>query len=164
MLVPTLVRDLPLCFPGRACVDVPPGGAQAMYLVAGLTPASAGIAAALWLGLGVALVIVVAGLRQHWRGQGLRPRAVLLAVALVLGGLILAWLMRGWLGEAALAYGGADGRAAAPVPAVVIGSWPLVRSAAVAGVALGVLALLAMLSIAAVPRRRDARRREGDLG
>lgn len=151
------VHDLPLCFPGRACIDVPPGGAQAMYLIAGITSASPEIAAAVWAGLGVSLVLIGGGLRRHWRGLGLRPWLVLLAIGLVVIGAALAWPMNGWLGEAGLVYGGADGRPAERTPPSVVGSWPLVRSGARAGMALGASALLLMLNTAVVRRRRAAR-------
>ena len=58
------VQDLPLCFPGRDCFDVPPGGARVLHLVSDVTPASPGIAAVLWAGLGAVILVIVSGLRQ----------------------------------------------------------------------------------------------------
>jgi hypothetical protein len=153
--IPT--HDLPLCFPERACVDVPPGGAQAMYLISDVTSASPGIAAAVWAGLGVSLVLIGAGLRQHRRGFGLRAWLMLLAIALVVCGAALAWSMNGWLGEAGLVYGGGDGRPARPLPSSVVSSWPLVQSGARAGMALGATALFLMLNTFVVRRHRAAR-------
>ena len=157
------VQDLPLCFPGRACVDVPPGGAQAMYLVSDLTSASPGIAAALWAGLGVALVLIATGLRRQWHASRLPRWSVLLAIALFIGGAVLARLVGAWLGEAAAVYGGIDGRPLAPTPSSVTGSWPLVQSAAGAGLALGATALLLMLNTTVVHRRRTARAHDAGL-
>jgi hypothetical protein len=134
-----------------------------MYLIADLTPASPGIAAALWASLVVAVLVIGSGLRRQRRGLGVRPRLVLIAIALLLGGLAFAWLMSAWLGEAALAYGGADGRPAAPVSTTVISSWPLVQSAAWAGVALGAIALLVMASTSVLHRRRTAPARGASL-
>jgi hypothetical protein len=101
-----------------------------MYLISDLTSASAGIAALLWSGLGISLVLIGRGLWKQWRGFGLRPWLILLAIVLVFGGAILAWLMNGWLGEAGLIYGGADGRPAGPTPSLVVSSWPLVPAPA----------------------------------
>lgn len=157
------VRDLPLCFPGRACIDVPPGGAQAMYLISDLTIASPGIAAALWTGLGTSLVLLGTGLRQYRRASASRPWPVLLAIALVVGGAALAWSAGAWLGEAAIVYRGDDGRPPEPIPSSVIGSWPLVQAAGRAGIALGAIALLLMLIAAVVRRHRSARAREAGL-
>ena len=157
------VHDLPLCFPGRACVDVPPGGAQAMYLVSDVTPASSGIAAALWAGLGIALVLIGHGLRQQWRGLGLRAWLILLAIGLVVAGAAVAWMMNGWLGEAGLIYGGVDGRPAEQVPASIVSSWPLVQAGARLAMALGATALFLMLNTAVVRQRRSARAHDSSL-
>ncbi len=157
------VQDLPLCFAGRGCVDVPPGGAQAMYLVSDLTSASAEIAAVLWAGLAVSLVLIGGGLWKQWRGFGLRPWLILLAIVLVVGGAVLAWLMNGWLGEAGIVYGGADGRPAEPTPSLVVSSWPLVQSGARVGIALGAIALFLMLNTTVVRQRRAARAHETSL-
>lgn len=152
-----------MCFRGRACVDVPPGGAQAMYLVSDLTSASAGIAAVLWAGLAVSLVLIGRGLWKQWRGFGLQPWLILLAIVLVIGGAVLAWLMNGWLGEAGTIYGGADGRPAEQTPSLVISSWPLVQSGARVGIALGAIALFLMLNTTVVRQGRAARAHEASV-
>lgn len=131
-----------------------------MYLISDLTTASPGIAAALWAGLGACLVLLGAALVQHWRGSGLRPWSVLLAIALVVSGAALAWSAGAWLSEAALVHRGDDGRPPEPTPSSVIAAWPLVQAAGHAGIALGALALLVMLITTAVHRRRSASARE----
>lgn len=128
-----------------------------MYLISDITSASPGIAAVVWAGLGVSLVLLGTGLRQQWRGSGLRPWLVLLAIALVVGGAAAAWSMHGWLGEAGLVYGGADGRPAEPIPPSVVVSWPLVQAGARTAMALGAIALLLMLNTVVVRRGRTAR-------
>lgn len=135
-----------------------------MYLISDLTAASPGIAAGLWTGLGVALVLLGGGLERQWRGVGLRSWLVMLAVALLVAGAVLAWSMNGWLGEAGLVYGGFDGKPAESVPSSIVSSWPLVRSGAHAGMALGAITLFLMLNTTVVRRRRAARMHEGNLG
>jgi hypothetical protein len=128
-----------------------------MYLISDVTAASPGIAATLWAGLGVSLLLIVSGLRRHWRGCGLRPWVILLAIALVVGGVALAWLMNGWLSEARLIYGGLDGRPAKPVPPSIVSSWPLVQAGARVAVALGAIALFIALNTTVVRQRRATR-------
>lgn len=157
------VQDLPLCFPGRDCVDVPPGGAQAMYLISDITAASPGIAAALWTALGISLVLIWHGLRRQWHGRAIQPWLIVIPLVLVVAGAALTWLMNGWLGEAHLVYGGLDGRPAEPVPSSIVSSWPLVQTGAQSAMAVGATALLLMLNTTAVLRRRAARAHESSL-
>jgi hypothetical protein len=135
-----------------------------MYLVSDVTTASPGIAAALWAGLGISLVLIGSGLREYWRGFGLRPWLVLLAIALVISGAALAWTMNGWLGEAGLIYGGYDDRPPEPVPSSIVSSWPLVQAGARASMALGAIALFVMLNTTVIWRRRAVREHEIGLG
>ena len=158
------VQDLPLCFPGRDCFDVPPGGARVLHLVSDVTPASPGIAAVLWAGLGAVILVIVSGLRQQRRGAAVRPWPALLALGLIVSGTVLAWAAHAWLGEAALVYGGADGRPAEPTPSSVIAACPLVQSAAWVGIAVGVVTLLLTLNTVAVRRRRAGRAQTDRLG
>jgi hypothetical protein len=153
-------QDLPVCFPGRSCVDVPPAGAGVITLTTALTPASGVVAASCWAALGVSLVVIGLGLRLQWRGFGARPWTVVLSVALLLGGVVTAWAIGGRLAELATVYGGADGRPPALTPSALTGSWPLVESAGSAGAALGAVALFLMLNTAAIRERRAGRSRE----
>lgn len=134
-----------------------------MYLISDLTSTSAWIAIALWAGLAVSLVLLGRGLWRQWRGAGLRPWLIRLAIALVGGGVVLAGLMNGWLGEAGLVYGGIDGRPAEPTPSSVISSWPLVQIVARIAIALGAIALFLMLNTTVVRQRRATRSHEGSL-
>lgn len=134
-----------------------------MYLISDITAASPGIAATLWAGLGVSLVLLLCGLRRHWRGFGLRPWLIPLAIALVIGGAALAWLVNGWLGEARLIYGGLDGRPAEPVPTSIVSSWPLTQAGAHVAIALGAIALFLALNTTVVRQRRAARAHGADL-
>lgn len=134
-----------------------------MYLVSNATAASPQIAAAVWAALGVASVLIGSGLRQQWRGFGVRPWLVVFAIALVIGGAALAWTINGWLGEAGLVYGGFDARPAEPVPSSIIGSWPLVQAGARVAMGLGAIALFLMLNTAVIRQRRTARKHETSL-
>lgn len=157
------VRDLPVCFPGRSCVDEPPLGADLINLTSALTPASPAIAAVCFTAVGASLVLIVLGLRLQWRGRGVRPWLLLLAMALVPAGVFTVWAIGGLLATSSSIYGGADGRPSALTPSSLTGSWPLVQSAGSVMVALGAVALFVMLNTAAIRERRVARFRASTL-
>lgn len=153
------VRDLPVCFPGRSCVDEPPLGADLINLTSALTPASPAIAAVSFAAVGASLVLIVLGLRLQWRGRGLRPWVLLLSMALVPAGVFTVWAIGGLLATIGAIYGGADGTPSALTPPSLTGSWPLVESAGTVMAALGAAALFVMLNTAAIRERRFARSR-----
>jgi hypothetical protein len=82
-----------------------------------------------------------------------RPWLVVLATALLLAGVAIAWTIGGRLAAVSAIYGGADGRPSAPAPSSLTGSWPLVQSAGCAMVLVGAIALFLMLNTAAMRER-----------
>ena len=155
MLDPAL-RDLPVCFPGRRCVDFVPAEADLVSLTSALTPKSPAIAAGCFAALGASIVLVGLGLRVQWRGPGVRPWLVVTVTALLLIGFGITTVVDLWFGAVSSVYSNVWGQPSAPAPSSLAGSW---RSVLVAGhameiVAVAVIAVLA--TVAATRRHREA--------
>lgn len=158
MLVPRFVRaqDLPVCLPGRQCVDEPPLAAPVLNAISSGTPLSSALSAGCFVVLGAALVLLVRGLLLQRSGSGVRPWLAALIAALLLLGVVLAYVLDVWFGTLSEIYSNVYGEPSAPVPASLIGSWPSVLFAGRAMVVLAAVALFAMLNTAVVRRRRNA--------
>lgn len=158
-------RDLPVCFPGRRCVDFVPAGADIVSATSALTPLSPAIAAGGFAVLGASIVLVGLGLRLQVRGSGVRPWLVVTEVALLLIGFGITTAVDLWFGAISSVYSNVYGEPSAPAPASLDGSW---RSVLVAGhgmETLAVVALALLVTVAAVRRHRrlghDGPRRPG---
>lgn len=151
------LQDLPVCFPGRSCVDEPPGEADVVNLLSALTPISPVIAVVCFAALAVALVLVVIGLRRQWRGAGVRPWLVVLVAVLLLVGFVVAEVVAARSGTIAEIYSGVDGQGPGRPPASLTGWWPSVLVASDAMLLLGALALVALIATAVAHRRRVVR-------
>lgn len=112
-------QDLPVCTPGRSCVNVLPAEAGVITLPLALSPSSGAIAAWCWAALGGSLLLIWLRLRLQWRGLPVRPWMVLLSVALLLVGVVTSWAIGGWLDEVAAVYAGADGLPDAPTTSLL---------------------------------------------
>ncbi|MFD1721853.1 hypothetical protein [Amnibacterium endophyticum] len=150
------VQDLPVCLPGRACVDQSPVAAPLMTVTSALTPLSPVLAVLGFAFVGVALVLMVVGVRRQWRGDGASGLLALLALALLLFGVIAWWVIRGRLALIKAIYSDLYGQAAALVPPSLVGSWPAVLASCWAMAALGGLAVVAMVGTALLRLRADA--------
>ncbi|WP_133767277.1 hypothetical protein [Amnibacterium kyonggiense] len=67
-------------------MDETPGGAWILAATSALTPASGVIAAVCFAAIGASFLPIAVGLRQQWRGVGVRPSLVLLPPAMVIAG------------------------------------------------------------------------------
>jgi hypothetical protein len=151
-------HDLPVCFPGRQCVDFVPAGADLVYLTFGLTPLSPAIAAGCFALLGAALVLVGLGLRSQWRGPGVRPWLVVTVTALLLIGFGITTFVDLWFGSISSVYSGVYGQPRAPAPSSLAGSWHSVLAAGHAMEILAAVAIAVLATVAAVRRRRNVER------
>lgn len=133
-------QDLPVCFPDRPCVDYSPYEADAINLTSNLTAASCAIAIECFVVLGIAILLLMAGLRSRRAGPSVA--VVALSTALVLGGLALAIVVDLRLSAISSIYGleGPGGRD-------LFGSWDLVS---VAGEAMTVAGLIGLITAALV--------------
>lgn len=120
-LLPGLVwtQDLPVCFPGRPCVDYVPLGADVINATSALTPVSEAIAIGCFVLLGVALVLVALALRPQPRRLGPSPWLLVQSTTLFLIGVVAASAANARL-DATSSISGPEG---APAPSL-IGSWP----------------------------------------
>lgn len=161
MLYPALrtiwLHDLPVCFPGRQCVDQSPLEADVINDTSALTPSSAAIAAGSFAVFGAAFVLALLGLGLQWRGRGVRPWLLVLASALLLVGLAASFAVRARLDAISLTYSNAYGQPSASAPASLSASWPSVLVAGQAMVVLGAVTLFLTLNTTAVRRRKAAR-------
>ena len=142
-------QDLPVCFPGRPCMDFTPLGADVINLTSALTPASQAIEIGCLIALGLGLVAVVLGLRSRPIQPGPSPWLVVLSAALLLLGSAATSAVDNRFGAISLIYGPDPGAISA-----LIGSWPEVRLAGDALALLGILALITTASLATVRLRR----------
>ena len=149
-----LAQDLPVCFPGRQCVQTPPLTADLISATSALTPASSAIAAGCFVALGASLVLAGTGLRLQWRGPGVRPWLVVLAAALLLVGTVITYTISGWFGTILSIYSDLHEQPSAPAPASLNGSWHSVLFAGQAMVVLAAVTFFLILNTAAVRRRR----------
>lgn len=148
------VQDLPVCLPGRTCVDLPPVGAPLMQVTSTLTPLSPLIAGVCVAFIGAALALLAVGLRRQWRGRGLSPWHAMLFLAFLLFGICASWVVVVRLATIDAIYSNLFGQAAAAVPQALVGSWPVVLVACRAMAVVGGLALIVLLCMALVQRRR----------
>ncbi len=134
-------QDIPVCFPDRRCVDFSPFEADAINLTSGLTAASLGIAIGCFAVLGVALVLMVLGLRSRRPGPSLS--VVALAMALVVGGVVVAAVVDLRFSAISAIYG-LEG----PGSPDLFGSWWLVGLAGEVTAAAGFIGLATAASVA----------------
>lgn len=146
------LQDLPVCFPARPCVDYSPFEADAINITSGLTPASQAIAVGCFAVLGVALVLVLLGLRPHPRRSGPGLWVVALSTALLLVGVIVATVVDLRLTAISAIYGLEP--PGGPVGLVLFGSWSLVGLAGEAMAAAGTAGLVTTATVAIVRLRR----------
>lgn len=142
-----LTRDIPVCFPGHPCVDYSPLEADAINITSGLTPVSQAMAVVCLAVLGIALVLILFGLRPRASRQGLW--VVALSAALVLIGVVVAALAELRLSAIAEIFG-LEG----PNSPDLYGSWSLVAFAGEAMAVAGAAALTVTATIAVI-RLRD---------
>jgi len=142
-LASALTRDLPVCFPGHSCLYYSPLSADAINVTSALTPISRAIAVGCFAALGLALVLVVFGLRPQVR----RPHlwVVGLAIALVLAGGFVETLA-GLRLDAISRIFGLEG----PGSPELYGSWLLIGLAGKAMTVAGVASLAITATIAVV--------------
>lgn len=136
-------RDLPVCFPGHSCVDYSPLTADAINVTSALTPVSQAIAIGCFVALGLALVMVVFGLRPGVR----RPHlwVVALTTALILVGAFVETLANLRLDAISRIFG-LEG----PGSPDLYGAWLLVGLAGKAMAVAGVASLVVTATIAVV--------------
>lgn len=79
-------QDLPVCFPGRACMDFTPLGADAINLTSTLTPASQAIEIGYIVLLGLGIIAIAVGLLPRPHQHGPSPWFVAMTLALVIAG------------------------------------------------------------------------------
>lgn len=147
-------QDLPVCFPGRPCVDFVPAGADLAYAASALTPLSPAIAAGCFAVLGAALVLVGLGLKLQWSGPGVRPWLVVMLTALLLVGLSVTTFVDVWFGSISAVYSDVYGQPSAAAPPSLAGSWHSVLAAGHSMEILAVAAIGVLVIVAAVRRRR----------
>lgn len=148
--------DVPVCLPGRHCVDLVPAGGHLAHATVALTPDSPAIAAGCFILLGAALVLVALGLRLQWRGPGVRPWLVVVVAALLLVGFGITTAVDLWFGTVSEIYSNAFGELATPPPPSLFGAWPSVLAAGHAMEALAVGAIAVLVTVARIRRRRPA--------
>lgn len=148
------VYDLPVCLPGRACVDQPSVGESIIQVTSTLTPLSPLIAAVFIAFIGITFALLVVGLRRQWRGRGLPQWEGGLFAALLLFGVWASWVVSIRLALIDAIYSDFFGQAAVAVPMGLIGSWPTVLLSCQVMAAVGGLALVSLLCGALVQRRR----------
>ena len=127
-----------------------------MDLTSALTPLSPLIAVVYLALVGAALMLIVVGVEQQWRGRGVPGWLVMLAAALLLLGACTWWTVSARLAIVSAIYSSIDGQPSAPVPSALVDSWPLVVTSSSAMMVVGALALVAVLGTALLRLRRDA--------
>ncbi|GAA4754720.1 hypothetical protein GCM10025783_29780 [Amnibacterium soli] len=148
-------HDLPVCFPGHSCVYYSPLSADAINVTSNLTPISGAIAIGCFAVLGLALLLVVYGLRPQVR----RPHlwVVALGTALVLAGAFVETLAHLRLDAISRIFG-LEG----PGSPDLYGSWLLIGLAGKAMAVAGVASLAITATIAVVWSRNLLRTDETD--
>ena len=148
-------HDLPVCFPGHSCVYYSPLSADVINATSALTPISQAIAVGCFTTLGLALVLVMFGLRPQVR----RPHlwVVALSTALVLTGSFVETLADLRLDAISRIFG-LEG----PGSPELYGSWLLIGLAGKAMAVSGVSSLVITATIAVVWSRNLLRADELD--
>lgn len=137
------LQDLPVCFPTRPCADYPPYEADVINLTSTLTPASPAITGGCFIVLGVVLVLVALGLRQHLNRSRPSLWLVALSAGLTLSGLLVASIVDIRFSAVSAIYGlqGSGGPD-------FYGSWWLVSLAGQAMTLAGLVALVVTATVA----------------